>query len=484
MLKRTSCLVIAGLAAMGGLAQHGCAPIDGTSCEDELTCPSPDAGVDGGGVVTTDATADTTVPAEDGGAEAGNEPDSPVVTEDAGVDSAPTCAFTTCGGDAGCVDTQTSVDNCGTCGHACDGGVNGGATCTGGTCGVGCNAGFANCGGTCVNEQTDPSHCGSCSKVCAAPTNGTATCASATCGTSCGDAGAELCGTACVSPDDPAHCGPGCNVCPAPASGNGSGTCATGTCALTCNTGYVLCNGDCHSESAAPTDACVVTDPLAVFVAPTGADGTAGGTMEAPYATIGYALQNPKGRSRVYVCAGTYAGAVSLTASTPAVSVYGGFNCSSWVYTAATPSLVNVAPPAGTIPLTMNAVTSAVTITNMTFTAASVTGTDANGNGLSSIAAFATGTTSVTLKGGGRLRRGTLSGGRWEGRRRRIIRGAVAAGGGEPDGPRCGGDARWREQQVLEWQHVIRWIRWRVLPGAVRRLAGVVESGRGDKRDV
>jgi len=304
-------------------------------------------------------------PGDDGASEASSN-------DDSGFDSGPLCGTLTDCEEAGCVDTTSSVDNCGACGKVCPGASNGGATCTASTCSIGCDTGFTDCSGTCANEQTDPKHCGSCT-ACPVPANGTATCASAKCGISC-NAGYENCGGACVGPDDPAHCGASCTVCAGPASGNGSATCATGSCGIACNGGYFQCNGDCHSEANPPTDACVVTEQFGVFVSTTGSDVATGGTRAAPYATIGYALQNLKTVSRVYVCAGNYTSPVSVGSGAPGATVYGGFSCGggTWTYAPATQT-VKIQTGAGVIPLSITDVSSALTLENLEFDAANAT---------------------------------------------------------------------------------------------------------------
>ena len=66
---------------------------------------------------------------------------------------------------------NTSVPHCSACGSACSG-ANGTPSCSGGSCFIACNAGFANCDGNAksngceVNTQTDPQHCGNCATVC------------------------------------------------------------------------------------------------------------------------------------------------------------------------------------------------------------------------------------------------------------------------------------------------------------------------------
>src|ERR1019366_4177548 len=97
--------------------------------------------------------------------------------------------------------------------------------------------------------------------------------------------------------------------------------------------------GSSDTSSCDPTkdpkdEPCVLDSAYGVFVASAGSDagaeslgsGVAGpdGTAARPYASIGQALANMAGKSRVYVCNGVYAEHVSITA---AVSVYGGLSC-------------------------------------------------------------------------------------------------------------------------------------------------------------
>jgi hypothetical protein len=82
--------------------------------------------------------------------------------------SASTCAAcsageTACSGT--CTTTATDVNNCGSCGHACN--TAGGETCVGGTCT--CTSG-TDCSGTCTTTSTDPNNCGGCGIACGMPT--------------------------------------------------------------------------------------------------------------------------------------------------------------------------------------------------------------------------------------------------------------------------------------------------------------------------
>jgi hypothetical protein len=64
-----------------------------------------------------------------------------------------------CGG--ACVNTATDANNCGACGHSCNGGI-----CVNGNCVCFAESGLTACGGTCVNLQSDSNNCGSCGHQC------------------------------------------------------------------------------------------------------------------------------------------------------------------------------------------------------------------------------------------------------------------------------------------------------------------------------
>lgn len=99
------------------------------------------------------------------------------------------------------------------------------------------------CGDDCVDVQRDALHCGGCDRPC--PTGGPhtrATCTAGVCGIAC-DIGYHDCGGTCVSDSDPATCGTSCTPCPTPMAG--VATCIGGTCGVMCDAGATLCSGDC-----------------------------------------------------------------------------------------------------------------------------------------------------------------------------------------------------------------------------------------------
>jgi hypothetical protein len=177
--------------------------------------------------------------------------------------------------------------------------------------------------------------------------------------------------------------------------------------------------GDVGAEHACdPTkdpadEPCVLDNALGVFVAATaGIEGDADGgdaeaespngdgSMARPYATIAQALANLGGKTRVYVCNGSYGEQVRLTT---AVSVYGGLACAGdggdrvWSYAG---DSAQVTSPSPGYALTVQGVDAgSVTLEDLSFTAPSATTP-----GASSIAALVT--LSVV-----NLRRVTLSAG-------------------------------------------------------------------------
>ncbi len=152
----------------------------------------------------------------------------------------------------------------------------------------------------------------------------------------------------------------------------------------------------CDVSLSPAQDPCVVVEALGVFIAPTGND-TNPGTRAAPFATFHAALPAAKSAGkRVYVCATDYDEQVTLDATVDGVSIYGGLACpggdagAAWSYTAAPanlrPSTVGAALGADHLAMT-------VVLEDLGFYAL-----DAVQPGASSIALFANGCASVTLR--------------------------------------------------------------------------------------
>jgi Stigma-specific protein, Stig1 len=134
-----------------------------------------------------------------------------------------------------CANLMTDDGHCGTCDNACTNGM----TCQSGTCA--CPAPLTNCGGSCYETDGDPTHCGTSCAVCPVPPNGgTATCSQGSCGGTCA-AGYSACttGTQCQynTNTDATHCGPACTAC------TGGMICSGGACS--CPAADTNCSGTC-----------------------------------------------------------------------------------------------------------------------------------------------------------------------------------------------------------------------------------------------
>ena len=99
--------------------------------------------------------------------------------------------------------------------------------------------------------------------------------------------------------------------------------------------------------SADPKDslACVSSD-FGIFVSTKGSDSAAG-TKDAPLATLTKALEKTSAlKSRIYVCSsdGHYTGQVTIDANHDGLSIYGGWDCSTWSYTTTRATLASTDP--------------------------------------------------------------------------------------------------------------------------------------------
>jgi hypothetical protein len=390
-----SCTVVGLVACSAGAFAYGCGVSAFETCAENGTCVGdggPDSSMQDGSMGND---------ASDGGG--GNDVVGSDVTGDVHPGEAGCPSPTTLDCNGTCVD-PTQPAHCGTCNTVCEGGT---PECSGGTCSSGCSGTTpTNCSGSCVNEQTDPQHCGGCTNVCPGPDGGTgtATCEDAGCGYACSaDAGTPLnCGSLCVNPTtDPNNCG-GCGAqCGIVA--NGSPACVAGsdggpTCGASCAPGSGYhgagpgCDSTCLPNTDDPsTDPCVVANAYGTFVSPSGADTTGCGTMASPCLTIANAMSVSitAGTKRVYAC-GTFITPQAVTSADDGVTVYGGFDCTGWAYSASTPT--TVAPGAAGYALTVTGTTTGVTFEHFVFTSLSAPQVVASNTAAqSSVAIFANG---------------------------------------------------------------------------------------------
>jgi hypothetical protein len=303
--------------------------------------------------------------------------------------------------------------NCGVCGRVCN--VNNGnvATyaCVAGQCAIAtcvqaptkyddCDQVYLN--GCELNVSTSLTHCGGCNVPCAVA-NGTPQCVAGTCRVQqctppwddCNQQVADGCETNLQT--TVAHCG-ACNS-PCPMRANAAATCLGASCGFQCNPGWVDLDGlginGCEYM-------CAVTGPdapellfldsncdgvdgdasRAIFVATTGND-TSPGTRTQPKLTIGAAIlaadaASPK--KDVYVSKGTYAESVTLRSG---VGIFGGYDATANWSRAAT-NLTTIDSP-GPVAVTGSSLGLAAELQLLTIRSANATGTEANGDGRSSI---------------------------------------------------------------------------------------------------
>ena len=147
-----------------------------------------------------------------------------------------------------CVDPESNVYNCGSCGNECGQGE----VCSGGECSLSCPSGLENCNGSCVNTQNDSSNCGSCGNECGQGE----VCSEGECKVSC-PSGLENCNGSCVNTQtDSSNCGSCGNAC------SQGEVCENGVCVLSCPPGFEECNGSCvntqndHSNCGSCGNAC------------------------------------------------------------------------------------------------------------------------------------------------------------------------------------------------------------------------------------
>lgn len=178
------------------------------------------------------------------------DPKNVVATRCKGGANAFSCAYDSCrpGFDScdgkqanGCETSLDQKDSCGGCAKTCDvptpfcAATNGAAGCV-----SACPTGTVDCSGACVDTVTSVQNCGRCGFKCERA-SATAACRGGLCAFTC-VAGTHACGSACASDIDPMYCGASCTSCPS-LGPNTIPTCAAGTCGSRCADGYLDCDG-------------------------------------------------------------------------------------------------------------------------------------------------------------------------------------------------------------------------------------------------
>jgi hypothetical protein len=151
--------------------------------------------------------------------------------------------------------------------------------------------------------------------------------------------------------------------------------------------GGIIKPPDCDLTKEPKDSPACVDDGVAVFVSPTGDDATSG-RKASPVKSIakGVELAAARGVPRVYVCEGSYDGAVDVKAP---VAIFGGMSC-AWAVTGARPKL---APSKG-VALAVTKVSGAVLVQDLEI----VGSADLGKPGDSAIAAFVSESTNVTFR--------------------------------------------------------------------------------------
>lgn len=211
-----------------------------------------------------------------------------------------------CDGDPanGCeVDLSTDAAHCGACATVCPTGPHQGASCAGGTCGLVCQPGWADCDGVGFNGcersvASDPDHCGGCAIACApAPRAVTVGCAMSACVvTSCasgyGDCdGGYANGCEADLTEDVRHCGACDNACVTPS--HAATTCDGGVCGMgACESGWADCDHDpangCEAHPVDDVNHCGGCDVACAAVAH-GAPGCSSGSCAIASCAAGWA---------------------------------------------------------------------------------------------------------------------------------------------------------------------------------------------------
>ena len=107
------------------------------------------------------------------------------------IDATSIDAFTCSDGGAQCFNFSTDPNHCGSCDNQCPNETNAQPTCDNGvSCGITCEAGFADCdmdasNGCEINIESDSNHCNACSNACPFGPHSTAVCTIGDCGLVC-----------------------------------------------------------------------------------------------------------------------------------------------------------------------------------------------------------------------------------------------------------------------------------------------------------
>lgn len=164
--------------------------------------------------------------------------------------------FDSCDGvqENGCETSLGLSTSCGSCATKCLGNTPFCAPTAGGAaCVDSCPGMTTECSGACVDTRTSIDNCGKCGIKCERA-SATATCDRGMCTYACA-AGTHACGNVCASDIDPRACGASCIDCPA-TQPNTRATCGNGTCGITCMAGFLDCDGSPKNGCEVNANAC------------------------------------------------------------------------------------------------------------------------------------------------------------------------------------------------------------------------------------
>jgi hypothetical protein len=100
----------------------------------------------------------------------------------------------------------------------------------------------------------------------------------------------------------------------------------------------------CDRTTDPAASPCMAVDGTAIFVAPTGNDGAATGTRAAPFGSVTRALAAALlAQKPVFACAGDYAEQLEVGGPQDGATIFGGFDCATWLYTGTRARLVPTA---------------------------------------------------------------------------------------------------------------------------------------------
>jgi hypothetical protein len=151
------------------------------------------------------------------------------------------------------------------------------------------------------------------------------------------------------------------------------GDSGTADATLAADAGPSIDSAACDPTKGPHEEPCVVSEAYGVFVSPTGSDGFAG-TRASPFRTIAEGMDSAKssGKPHVYVCSGSYAEALVVSASRDGLSVFGGLDCTTWAYSAS--NVVTVAPGQPGVALDVEGLATGVTFEDVAIVAENANG--------------------------------------------------------------------------------------------------------------